>query len=130
MYFPQKKIHYMVTSHRSPETNAYIKINVQVSQPKHMLWALKKNHIIYHSMCKSDGCENIYTFTLEMLILSYMCSNMYVWVKGHVAVLYDQNVYNSFLNHLALLKGVSHVKCTTHKTFAIFAQVLFFVHFQ
>ena len=36
-----------------------------------------------------------------MRILSYMYSNMYVGVRGHFAVLYEQKVYTPFLNHFS-----------------------------
>ena len=48
------------------------KINFLVSQPKHMLWVLKRTvtmrRFFYHPQksAKTDGKENIYNFTLKI----------------------------------------------------------------
>ena len=60
--------------------SAYWKTNFLISQPKHMLWVLKRTVSFWRffkvskTYVKTDGYENIYNFTLKIFVDLILCS--------------------------------------------------------
>ena len=62
--------------------SAYQKNNLLISQPKHMLWVLKRTasmrrFFLAPKMLKNYGYENIYNFTLELFVSLNLCLVVY-----------------------------------------------------
>ena len=79
--FDKPKIHQLVymSLTRTLVQSAYQKINFLISQPKHMLWELKRTVSLRRffwapkTYVKTDGLENIYNFTLKIFVYLNLC---------------------------------------------------------